>query len=90
MSTNDLASIVESARAAFGAAATPADLENAKAQFTGKSGRITELMKGLGALPVEEKKARGAAINRGMMRAWLSTATAARPSEHPISAFASS
>jgi phenylalanyl-tRNA synthetase alpha chain len=27
--------------------ATPADLENAKAQFLGKSGRITELMKGM-------------------------------------------
>jgi phenylalanyl-tRNA synthetase alpha chain len=63
MSTHDLVSVVESARSAFAAARTPADLENAKAQFTGKAGRITELMKGLGALPVEEKKARGAAIN---------------------------
>jgi phenylalanyl-tRNA synthetase alpha chain len=60
---NDLESIVDSARAAFAAATTPADLENAKAQFTGKSGRITELMKGLAALPVDEKKTRGAAIN---------------------------
>src|SRR3954463_14689927 len=61
--TNDLDPIVEAARAAFAAAGNPAELENAKAQFTGKSGRITELMKGLAALPVEEKKARGAAIN---------------------------
>jgi phenylalanyl-tRNA synthetase alpha chain len=60
---NDLDSIVESARRAFAAAATPADLENAKAQFTGKAGRITELMKGLAALSVDEKKTRGAAIN---------------------------
>ena len=45
------------------AAKTPAELENAKARFLGKAGRITELMKSLGALPVEEKKARGAAIN---------------------------
>lgn len=59
----ELDSLVESARGAFAQAGTPAELENAKAQFTGKSGRITELMKGLGALPVEEKKARGAAIN---------------------------
>ncbi|MEY4341782.1 MAG: hypothetical protein RL541_1286, partial [Pseudomonadota bacterium] len=36
---------------------------NAKAQFLGKSGRITELMKGLGALSVEEKKSQGAVIN---------------------------
>src|SRR3954469_10489162 len=60
---NELDSIVDSARQAFLQAATPADLENAKAQFTGKSGRITELMKGMAALSVEEKKSRGAAIN---------------------------
>jgi len=60
---NEFEPIVGSAREAFARAATPADLENAKAQFVGKSGRITELMKGLGALSVEEKKARGAAIN---------------------------
>ncbi|MDO9401978.1 MAG: phenylalanine--tRNA ligase subunit alpha [Polaromonas sp.] len=59
----DLDSIVDSARAAFSVAATPADLENAKAQFLGKSGRVTALMKGLAALSVEEKKTRGAAIN---------------------------
>ena len=63
MSTDELDSIVASARRAFAGAATPADLENAKAQFTGKAGRITDLMKGLGALSVEAKKARGAAIN---------------------------
>lgn len=63
MQDNELDSIVESARQAFAKAGTPADLENAKAQFSGKAGRITELMKGLGALSVEEKKTRGAAIN---------------------------
>jgi phenylalanyl-tRNA synthetase alpha chain len=61
--TNELDSIVDSARRAFAQAQAPADLENAKAQFTGKSGRITELMKGMAALGVEEKKTRGAAIN---------------------------
>lgn len=60
---NELDSLVASAQAAFALAATPADLENAKAQFLGKSGRITEMMKGLGALSVDEKKSRGAAIN---------------------------
>ena len=59
----DLDSLVVDARAAFVAATTPADLENAKAQFLGKSGRITELMKGMAALSVDEKKSRGAAIN---------------------------
>jgi len=60
---NELDSIVDSARSAFAAALTPAELENAKAQFTGKTGRITELMKGMAALSVDEKKTRGAAIN---------------------------
>ena len=60
---NEFDPIVDAAREAFARAATPVDLENAKAQFVGKSGRITELMKGLAALSVKEKKARGAAIN---------------------------
>ena len=61
---NDLDSIVTQARQDFAAASTPNDLENAKARFLGKSGQITELMKGLGKLPVEDKKTRGAAINQ--------------------------
>ncbi|MBV1731699.1 MAG: phenylalanine--tRNA ligase subunit alpha [Hydrogenophaga sp.] len=60
---NELDALVDSARAGFAQAATPADLENAKALYLGKSGRITELMKGMAALPVDEKKTRGAAIN---------------------------
>ena len=60
---NDLNAIVDTARTAFAQAGTPAALENAKALFLGKSGRITELMKGLAALGVDEKKSRGAAIN---------------------------
>ena len=60
---NELTAIVDSAKAAFADAATPADLENAKALFLGKAGRITELMKGMAALTVDEKKSRGAAIN---------------------------
>jgi phenylalanyl-tRNA synthetase alpha chain len=60
---NELDALVDSARAGFEKAASPADLENTKAQFLGKSGRLTELMKGMGALTVDEKKTRGAAIN---------------------------
>jgi phenylalanyl-tRNA synthetase alpha chain len=60
---SDLDSIVTAAQTAFNAAATPAELENAKAQFLGKQGQLTELMKGMAALSVEEKKTRGAAIN---------------------------
>ena len=60
---NELDAIVDTAREAFSRATTPADLENAKAAFLGKAGRVTELMKTLAKLPVEEKKSRGAAIN---------------------------
>jgi phenylalanyl-tRNA synthetase alpha chain len=60
---SDLESLVREARSDFAAAATPAELENAKARYLGKGGRVTELLKRLGALSVEEKKARGASIN---------------------------
>ena len=60
---NELDSLIEQARASFAKAQTPADLENAKALYLGKSGRITELMKGMAALSVEEKKRLGAAVN---------------------------
>jgi len=60
---NDLTTVVEAARAAFELAHTPADLENTKAQYLGKSGRITEMMKGMATLSVDEKKTLGAAIN---------------------------
>lgn len=55
--------LVVAAKKSFTDAATPADLENAKAIFLGKSGRVTDLMKGLASLSVEEKKSRGAAVN---------------------------
>ena len=55
--------VVLNARAAFEAAKTPADLENVKAQFLGKTGQITELMKGLSQLSVDDKKTQGAKIN---------------------------
>ena len=61
---NELNDIVVAAKAAFERASAPAELENAKALFLGKTGRVTELMKGMVALPVEEKKLRGAAINQ--------------------------
>ncbi len=59
-----LLELIEEAKTAFAAASAPAQLEDAKARFLGKSGRITELMKGLAQLSVEEKKSRGAEINQ--------------------------
>jgi len=61
---NDLDQLVAAARTDFDGAATPAELENAKARYLGKAGRLTELLKGLAVLPPEEKKSRGAEINQ--------------------------
>ena len=60
---NDLDTLIESARQQFAASQTPAELENAKAQFLGKTGHITALMKGMAALSPEDKRTHGAAIN---------------------------
>ena len=60
---NELDQLVDGARAAFAAAPTPAELENAKARYLGKSGQVTELLKALASLSPEEKKSRGARIN---------------------------
>jgi phenylalanyl-tRNA synthetase alpha chain len=68
MTMNELDQLVQAAAADFDAAATPADLENAKARYLGKSGRVTELLKSLAALPPEEKKTRGAEINAAKQR----------------------
>ena len=65
---NELDQLVLQAHAEFAQAPTPADLENAKARYLGKAGRVTELLKGLAALPPEEKKARGAAINEAKQK----------------------
>jgi phenylalanyl-tRNA synthetase alpha chain len=60
---NDLDQLVQDAQADFSKAAAPADLENAKARYLGKAGRLTDLLKALGALSADEKKSRGALIN---------------------------
>ncbi|MCD6025505.1 MAG: pheS [Solimicrobium sp.] len=63
-SLDQLASnLISQAKADFFSAADAAALENAKAKFLGKTGQITELMKGLAKLPPEERKAQGAIIN---------------------------
>jgi len=61
---DELDQLVDRAQQEFAHAPTPAELENAKARFLGKSGRVTELLKALGSLSVDEKKSRGALINR--------------------------
>ena len=65
---NDLEQLVHDAQAAFALASAPADLENAKARYLGKSGSLTEQLKALATLPPDEKKARGALINAAKQR----------------------
>ena len=65
---NDLDKLVHAAQADFAAAPTPAELENAKALFLGKAGRVTGLLKGLSALSADDKKTRGAEINQTKQR----------------------
>jgi phenylalanyl-tRNA synthetase alpha chain len=60
---NTLDQLVASAIADFASASEPAKLEEVKAGYLGKSGSLTELLKGLGKLPAEERKTAGAAIN---------------------------
>lgn len=56
--------LVADAQVEFKSAQTTHELENAKALYLGKSGRVTGLMKQLASLPVEEKKKQGALINQ--------------------------
>jgi phenylalanyl-tRNA synthetase alpha chain len=60
---NVLNDLVKEAQERFSQATTSAQLEDAKALYLGKSGRITEQLRALAALPVTEKKAQGAWIN---------------------------
>ncbi|MBV8633847.1 MAG: phenylalanine--tRNA ligase subunit alpha, partial [Burkholderiaceae bacterium] len=68
--------LVAHAQADFAAAPDAAALENAKAKYLGKTGQITELMKGLGKLALEDKKTQGALIN--VAKAQIETALNAR------------
>ena len=61
---DNLDRLVNEAREAFAAVSDAAALEQAKARFLGKSGLITEQLKALGKLAPEEKRERGAEINR--------------------------
>ena len=58
-----LETIVAAALAEFASCHDAAALENAKAKFLGKTGRLTEQLKGLGKLAAAERPAAGARIN---------------------------
>ena len=60
---NELDSLVKQAQELFASCTSPVELENAKALYLGKSGQLTERMKGLVKLDLEAKKNQGAMIN---------------------------
>ncbi len=64
----DLEAIVAEAIAQFSAATDPAALEQTKARYLGKTGTLTELLKGLGQLPAEERRTAGGRINDAKSR----------------------
>jgi phenylalanyl-tRNA synthetase alpha chain len=64
----ELEPLIAEADSAIRATASVADLEQAKARFLGKSGSLTELLKGLGKLSAEERPKAGAAINQAKAR----------------------
>ena len=59
----DLTHLISEAQVDFASSATMNDLEVAKAKYLGKTGLLTDALKGLGKLSNEERPAAGAAIN---------------------------
>jgi len=56
--------LITAAATEFAGITDAAQLEQAKARYLGKSGSLTELLKGLGQLPADERRTTGASINR--------------------------
>ena len=73
---NDLEQIVSKALDQFSRIDDAAALEQAKARYLGKTGALTDLLKGLGKLPAEERRAAGSRINAAKDK--LEAALAAR------------
>ena len=60
--------LVRDALDMFERAASVTELEQAKARYLGKSGALTELLKSLGQMPAEERRAAGGNINAAKER----------------------
>ena len=59
----EITEIAKQARTSISSAADLSALENLRIEYLGKKGKLTALLKGLGALSVEERPAAGAKIN---------------------------
>jgi len=64
----ELEALIAEAAQAIEGTRSVADLEQAKARFLGRSGKLTELLKGLGKLSPEERPKAGAAVNQAKVR----------------------
>jgi len=62
-SPDQLDQLVREARTLFQGVDSPAELEQAKARYLGKAGVVTELLKGLGTLPADQKRQLGSLVN---------------------------
>lgn len=60
---DDLEQLLSEAQAAVAAAADPRALDQVRVHYLGKKGALTELLKGLGRLPAEQRPAAGQRIN---------------------------
>ena len=67
--------IVDAALREFSGCGDPAALENAKARYLGKTGVLTEQLKGLGKLSAEERPAAGARINAAVRELGMTYST---------------
>lgn len=63
MMSDDLLNLQTETEAAIASAADPRALDAVRVATLGKSGSLTALLKALGGVPPEERKARGAAVN---------------------------
>ena len=71
-----LAAFGPRARAAFEAAATEQELRNARAEILGKKGKLTEILRGVGQAPADQRRELGERVNR--VRAEVESAFEAR------------
>ena len=62
--SDDLTDLLAETEAALAAAADLRALDAVRVGVLGKSGSVTALLKGLGAIPADQRKERGAAVNR--------------------------
>ncbi len=63
MTDNDLQTMLSDATTAIDAAQSTGALDALRVDYVGKSGKVTELLKGLGKLPPDQRKGRGQAVN---------------------------